>query len=53
MKKQTWKTAIKLVQRKPTSDLPSESSLWKFILQTLLAILTAICTMLGVISCMG
>ena len=52
MKKQTWKTAIKRAQRKHASDLPSESSLCKFILQTILAVLTALATSLGVTSCM-
>ena len=53
MKKDTWKTAIKRVLRELAPNLPSGSSLFKFIIQMIVAILTAIATTLGVTACMG
>lgn len=53
MKKETRKIASERGQGEQVPGLPSGSNLWKFVIQTLLAILTAIATTLGVTSCMG
>ena len=52
MNKEKWKTAIKRVLRELAPNLPSGSSLFKFIIQMIVAILTAIATSLGVASCL-
>ena len=53
MKKETWKTAIKRVLRELAPNLPSGSSLLKFIIQMIVAVLTAIATTLGVTACLA
>ena len=51
MKKDTWKTAIKRVLRELAPNLLGGSSLFKFIIKLIVAILTAIATTQGITAC--
>ena len=51
MKKLFKKTIVALVSSEPNQD--SKKAIWKFIIQTLISILTAILTALGAASCVN
>ena len=53
VKKAINKSVNDAVSNPDAPDVDSKKNLWKFILQTLISILTAFLTALGATSCMG